>query len=318
MDAFADLEILLPGEKSGENTPISIGLNEQLQFRVTIKDPEFQELLKKSLNIYLDTSHANWTESPIVGTTLYDGLDQLILKEISFKSPAKVKNPYGPCSTYYLTASLNSKTLGYEVVGNYKKERKITICLPSTAKPTVSPTLAPIFSPTAEVINIIPLTIADVPKNTPTGSGPDSGNIASCSNDFLEKIIKIAVRAIPFAGLAPVAISLLNTTSAFFTSDRRRPEHWVKVIDAATGKPVGGAIINVLSADGKSLATWTSDPKTGNTGDLLQPGQYSFVVQKSGYIFPSVEEPMFPMQSGEFIYRSGLVTFNHSNMDING
>jgi hypothetical protein len=339
MDAFDEI-LILEEQETEQIGDINASFGQNLQIRIILEDENYQSLFRNSLKTEIISSTIDKTNDPTI-KQYTNVLDQSHLQKFEVNIPVEFDKEgklIGKrlCNSFIIRTTFLGSRVGYDVTGEYVKERKVMVCKEVKQTPTPTPIILP--SPT-----IIPSPVpSQTPSPTPTieasakpSATPNipttislntndnynttgSGAIAACSKTILGKGIKTVVMAIPVAGMIPIAFSLISMTSAVFTSDRRRPEHWVKVVDAVTGKPVGGAIINIVSPDGKVRATWKSDAKTGNAGDLLQPGQYEFIIQRSGYIFPSVEEPMFPMQSGEFVYRSGLVNFNHSNMNVHG
>lgn len=324
MDAFSAIKIFNQGETEPIGN-ISASFGETLHMRIELNESSYHEFLKNGLKTEIVTTTLNKTDDPIL-TQRINFLDQTHLQEFDVAIPKDfireaIQTESAKCIYFLVRTHIDSTRTGYDVLGTYEKERKVKVCensliVDTTPSPSSSPFLT-IVSPPSPSVTINPL-VTSVTSISSTPTPVTSCVETVCSQSFVEQVIKTVAIAIPLVGMIPIVFSLLNFTTAIFTTDRRRPEHWVKVIDSVTGKPVGGAIINVLTPDGKILTTWTSEAKTGNTGDLLQPGQYSFVAQKPGYIFPSVEEPMFPLQSGEFVYRSGLVDFNQSNMNTHG
>lgn len=336
MDAFDEIMILDTGE-TGQAGDINAKFGDSLLIRIVLNDETYQNFFRYSLNTEIVTTTKDKTYDPIK-TRHPDPKDQAILEQYTVKIPLefdkegkKVGTKF--CSSFIIRTIFHGDRVGYNVTGEYVKERRVLVCREIDPTPTPSPTpiASPFPTPTLEPTPISTPTPEPTPEpsdepNFPTTislntddsfNSRGSGAVAACSKTILGKGITTVVMAVPVVGMMPIVFSLISMASAVFTMDRRRPEHWVKVVDAVTGKPVGGAIINILSPDGKIRATWKSDEKTGNTGDLLQPDQYEFVVQKPGFVFPSTEEPMFPLQTGEFVYRSGLVDFNRSNMNIN-
>ncbi|MDO8511714.1 MAG: carboxypeptidase-like regulatory domain-containing protein [bacterium] len=331
MDAFSAIKIL---EKS-ETEPIgNINSNygQILNMRIELNESIYHEFFKSGLRTQIITTSKDKTIDPTIIQHI-NPIDQTHLQEFDVKIPLDFEKEgraggTNICSSFIIRTTFEANSVGYDVTGKYEKERKVVVCRDILATPTPSP--SPVVEPLSTLTPSATAEPSPEPSGSPTTStttsfntdddfnSSGSGAIAACSKTILGKGIKAIVMAIPVVGMIPIAFSLFSISSAIFVTDRRRPEHWVKVIDAVTGKPVGGAIINIFSPDGKVRATWISDSKTGNAGDLLQQGEYKFVVQKPGYIFPSVEEPMFAMQSGEFIYRSGLINFKRSNMNLNG
>jgi len=337
MDAFDEI-VILEAHETEQIGDISAKFGQRLQMRIVLEDENYQNFFRNALKTEITTTSINKDYDPTI-KQYANALDQSHLQEFDVNIPVEFdkegkqsENKF--CASFIIRTTFLGSRVGYNVTGEYTKERKVVVCREVDATPSPSPTLIISPSPTTSTTPspIVEPLIEPTPEPTQDPSGPStislntddsfnstgSGAIAACNKTILGKGIKTAVVAVPVVGMVPIVFSLISTISAIFTTDRRRPEHWVKVVDAVTGKPVGGAIINILSPDGKVRATWKSDAKTGNAGDLLQPGQYEFVVQKPGYIFPSVEEPLFPLQSGEFVYRSGLVNFSRSNMNTNG
>jgi len=335
IDAFSYIVILERNETQAIGN-VHAHFGETLHFRVEMtENEEFVDFFKLFLKTSLITTTKDKTNDPKL-IKLTNIKDQTHIGEfdveipVDFNKEATIEGT-NLCSTFIVRITFDGGQMaGYDVEGTYAKERKVKVCDEASPVPTPSATPIPSPSPTGEPTPIAspifsppdtPVFPPDTTKVVSTSNSDEfnssgQGAIAACSRTILGKGIKTVVMAIPVAGAVPVAFSLISVGSAVFTVDRRRPEHWVKVVDAVTGKAVGGAVINVLTPDGKVRATWTSDAKTGNTGDLLQQGKYEFVVQKPGYVFPSSEEAMFPLQQGEFVYRSGLVDFNRSNMKI--
>lgn len=345
-DEFAQIKILY-GDEIEQGKTIQTNYGRTLNMRVVLDDVAWQEFFRYTLRTYVVSNTADTAHLPKI-TQHINIKNQANLQEFELYIPPNFdENGYerksSGCSSFVVRVVFNKQSFDhssndvskyYDILGEMYKERKVIACAPFKL-PTPTPTPSETPSPTP-ILSILPTpTPAVSPTPSPeiinnqqsenSGSnessnfnGIGSGAVAACSRTILGQGIKAVVMAIPIVGMAPIAFSLLNMTAAVFTVDRRRPEHWVKVVDAVTGKPVGGAIINIITPDGKVRATWKTDDKTGNTGDLLQPGQYEFVVQKTGFVFPSVEEPMFPLQTGEFVYRSGLINLNQSNMHTNG
>lgn len=339
MDAFDEIKILY-GNETEQGGAINAGFGETLKnIRVVLEDESYQEFFRNALTKEIVTSYKDKTNDPDIFNLPWSGTsDQSIMTSFNVQIPNDFINnavlsrdKTKKCASFIIRISFNGDRVGYDVVGEYRKERRVDVCTNVDPTPTPSPTTSPTTpftpSPSATPTNIPSPDPSPTPSDGPISTlgtnnnnqfnSSGSGAIAACSQTILGKGIKTVVMAIPIVGMAPIVFSMASMTSAIFTFDRRRPEHWVKIVDAATGKAIGGAIVNVLTPDGKVRATWKSEDRTGNTGDLLPPGQYEFMVQKTGYTFPSSEEPLFPLQQGEFVYRSGLVNFGKSNINPN-
>lgn len=210
--------------------------------------------------------------------------------------------------------------------------------LPSeTPFPSTTPTIAPTFSPEPEPTEEPSKSIIDAifgsDSNDSSGSGIIKSTIAkillnptvkkvaeTVSSQNVAKVASVAIPvvaaipAIPVAAASPAAAGLSNLSSNFFGMffwKRKRDQHFVKATDSLTGKGIGDVVVLVRTPDGKTRATWTTDKRTGNTGDLLPSGKYEFVAQKKGWKFPSSEEPQFILESGDTVYRSGFIEINN-------
>jgi len=195
-----------------------------------------------------------------------------------------------------------------------------------TPFPTTKPTMEPIIDILDPIINPIIDKIASVITGSNSARVDKVGSVESSeitrelkktaiaiSSNTAVKTVAIAVpvaASIPAA--APVATNMATNFFGVFFWKRKRDEHFVKAVDSLTGKGIGNVVIFVRTPDGKSRATWTTDNRTGNTGDLLPSGKYEFVAQKQGWKFPSSEEPQFVLESGDMVYKSGFIEINNN------
>ena len=202
----------------------------------------------------------------------------------------------------------------------------------ATPSPTLPPTFSPSSSPTVEPTSPGP---TETPSFEPTpiiglvSPSPsikpfiDLGSDTSAPVAVAATTIATTAAAISVINIVPgvasastQALSFGNFLFGIYFKKRKRPEHWVKVVDSITGKGIGGAMIQVRTTDGKVRTIWRTDEKTGNTGDLLPPGQYEFVVTKTGWRFPSYIQPIFAKQKGDLIYRRGIIEVDNEGKVI--
>jgi len=142
-----------------------------------------------------------------------------------------------------------------------------------------------------------------------------TGQQASVPVTAAATAVATTAAAVSVVNIAPsVAAASTQSLSSFgnfffgiYFKRKKKSEHWVKVVDSITGRGIGGSMIQVRTIDGKVRTIWRTDDKTGNTGDLLPPGEYELVVTKEGWRFPSYIQPVFTKQKGDVIYRRGII-----------
>jgi len=340
------IQLLNAGESVAGGT-ISASYGDVLSFSIDARDGD-----NNSTSLPEDTSVDTTTASPVssrdVSVTAPSHNWSYPQKSFSVPIPDSFSQitaeNAGKCGVFLVRISAPYKS-AHNVYTTVRKERLVRVCPPTTlitdpsptpesATPSPEPeqqtedengntvaTTKPSAKPATP--SPTPRQLLSIPVRTKPISMESEGDYGStadavCARTPVIRTVRVATMAAPAVGILPFIASTLSFIGAMSSvSTRRKPEHWVKVVDSATGKGVGGAIINVIGSNGKVKATWKTED-SGNTGDILPKGRYEFVVQKEGWAFPSSEEPTFPLQQGEFVYRSGAVNLSSSKYKIDG
>lgn len=108
----------------------------------------------------------------------------------------------------------------------------------------------------------------------------------------------VSAAAIP-GGLSTVTQGLLP----FLGSTRKHPSPWGRVVNAATGMPLQGAVVTVLDPAGKPRES-ARTKEDGAFGLLLPPGTYGLTVAKEGWTLAH-SAPAVPLFPGEQLFVSG-------------